>query len=497
MEEKETEQKGAVIDLFSLFENIRRGAARYWKIGVLLIVLCAGALALRTCLTYTPVYEAEASFTVRVVNPLYASANIYNAATAEQMEKTFPQILNSSALKEAVRKYLGTADLPSVTASAIKGTNVLTLRVRDRTPEWAYKVLCAVIENYPEVSEFVIGPSLMILLDDSGVPTVPVNSFNPVKSAVKGALIGLAAFLLLLIVFSIGRKTIHTEEELKQILNFPCLGTLPATKVVGSKRPCPMINHDMDRYGFIDAVRLMRLHTENAMRAHNRKVLLISSASPGEGKTTVAANLAVSLAKKGNLVLLIDCDVRNPSAARALGQSNKNGLADFLHGNITLRETVRPTEIHNLSLIPAGEAHENTLKQFSGGRFRQLLDAARSVYDYILLDTPPCGLLSDASEIAPAADAALMVIRQDFAPQYLILDAVRYLTDSKLPLIGCVINGMAGGLTAHGYGYGNYGYGYGGYGYGGYKNKRYGEAEDSTANRTGDAFADESDHIPS
>ncbi|MBQ8577203.1 MAG: polysaccharide biosynthesis tyrosine autokinase [Clostridia bacterium] len=483
MEEREKDNAQAgeaeAIDLFALFENIRRGILRYKVLGLVLTLLCAGIFALHEVTSYEPVYEAEASFTVRVVNPLYASANVYNATTAEQMEKTFPQILNSSAMKEAVKKHLSVSWLPTVTASAIDGTNVLVLTVRDGDPAYAHEVLTAVIECYPEVAEFVVGPTTMILLDDSGIPASPTNECRPLKSAVKGGAVGLALFLCLMILLSFGRATVHSEEELKQMLNFPCLGTLPATKVLSAGRTCPMVNHDTGRWGFVDAVRLLRLHTENAMRAGGHKVLLVSSAAPGEGKTTVSANLAVSLAQKGHTVLLIDCDMRNPSAAQAFGLPNDNGLSEFLSGKTALRDAVRQTEIRNLFLMSAGEIHDNTTRMLSGQLFARFIEAARSVYEYIILDTPPCGLISDASEIAPTADAALMVIRQDYTPRYAILDAVRYLTDSKIPLIGCVINGMAGGLAAKGYGYGYGGYGYG-YGYG-YGKKRYGSTGAETA----------------
>ena len=177
----------------------------------------------------------------------------------------------------------------------------------------AYDVLYAVVECYPEVAEFVLGPTSMVLLDESGVPEEPTNDYNPVRSAVEGAMKGAVIWVVLVGLLAAARKTVHTEEDLQALLNCPCLGALPATKVVGKNATNPLAFYDHGKYGFMEANHLLSLHLEREMKDKQKKVLLVSSAAPNEGKTTVAANIAISMAQNGNRVLLIDCDLRNPS----------------------------------------------------------------------------------------------------------------------------------------------------------------------------------------
>lgn len=446
------------IDLVTILRSLLHVVGRLWLLGLVLVAVCAAALGYRAHLSYSPVYEASASFTVKVANPLYAGTSTYNAQTAEQMEKTFPYILSSSALRERVREQLDIAVLPSITANVIDGTNVFTLRVRDADPQRAYDVLNAMMICYPEVADYVVGPTSMVLLDESGLPTEPVNSYSIRGSLVKGGLMGAAIFVAIVLLLALLRSTVTSKEELKKLLNCQCLGALPVTKAADGS--CPLAPYDEGKYGFSDAAHLIAMHLDKQLRENDQQVVLVSSAVPGEGKTTVSVNMAIELTRLERKVLLVDCDLRNPSVARALEQENRNGLSEYLEGTAE-GPLVRTTEFENLSIIPGGTARSTEPEdQLSGDRMKQLMEQLKREYDCIILDTPPCGLLADASEAAELAQCAVMVVRQDFASRDQILEGARSLTESKLPIIGSVING-ARSSNRYGYGYG-YGYGYSG-----------------------------------
>lgn len=468
MENERTEPRK--IDIFILLEDFLRQARRIWLLGLVLIVLCGSIWTLWQKMSYREVYEAYASFTVRVANPLYGSVSSYNDKTAQVMADTFPSMLTSDLLRKKVMEHLGISGVPSMTVAATAQSSILTLKVRDSDPQRAYDVLNAVIACYPEVSEFVVGATVLVLLDESGVPAVPITSFSYRSHLIRGAILGAAVWCAILLLLVLMKNTVHNEEELRKILNIPCLGQIPTVKT-SKKTPYPLLHRMKDSNGFGEAIRLLRLRVEKAMEEDGKKVLLVSSAIPGEGKSSISVNLAASLAQKGKKVLLVDCDLRNPSVVKILSTkqhplSNKVSLVEYIKGTATVRDAVQSTDVKGLFVISGGtggKADNSAL--LSRNRMAYLIQASRNLYDYVILDTPPCSMLADAAELSELAEAGLMVIRQDYADRSQIIDGVQRLGDGKLTVIGCAFNHVAKHRYG-GYGYG--GYGYGGYGYGGY-----------------------------
>ena len=462
MEFQENEKQE--LDIWVLLSDALRLIKRTWLLGLVLILVCSLGMTLMARRSYQDSYEAYASFTVRVSNPLYATVSSYNEKTAQMMADTFPSILTSNLLQNRVMEKLGISGVPSLRVSATAQSSILTLTVRDSDPQRAYDVLKTVIECYPEVSEFVVGSTSLVLLDESGVPTTPVTSFSTRYHLIRGAIVGAVLWAACMVLMVLLKNTVHNEEELRKTLNTPCIGQIPMVKLT-KKNPHPLVFKIKGKTGFVESVRLLRLRIEKEMAATGKKVLLVSSAIPGEGKTTIAVNLAASLAQKGKHVLLLDCDLRNPSVAKTLSTKghplvSTNNLIDVLNGAVKVGDAIQSTGLERLHVISGGPGKKaDAVTLLSQDRMSMLIQAAREQYDYVILDTPPCSMLADASELASLAECALMVIRQDYASRDQIVDGVSRLGDSKLPLVGCVLN-IVRKNVAGGYGYG-YGYGYG------------------------------------
>lgn len=450
----------AGIDLRQLLLDGLRIMRRTLAAFAVLTLLCAAALCWQTRRSYRPMYRASATFTVYVTNPLQSEIRSYNTATAEQMAKTFPYILTSGALSDRVRQALDIAAMPAVSATVLNSTNIFTLTVSSSDPQQAYAVLQAVIEYYPEVAEFVVGPTVMHLLDESGVPAQPYNSRQYRQAVQRALLIGAVLWIAVSFVLASLHATVHNEEELKQMLNLHLLGTLPAVRGRKGKPACPRFDEQAAPASFSESVHLLRMRTEKRMQQQNVRVLLISSATPGEGKTTVAVNLAAALASRGRRVALLDCDLRNPSVARGFCLENGAGLTEYLRGEAAYPQIVRPSGVENLSLVLAGRPAADAAELLAGPACKALIGACRRAFDYVILDTPPAALLADASELASLADGALLTVRQGYASRAQVLEGAQALSESRLPILGCVFNYAAGGTALGGY----YGYGYGRYG---------------------------------
>ena len=469
MEEKELNIPK--IDLIFLLRIWLRYARQFWAMAVVMAVLGAGVLGVNGYRAYTPQYEATVSFTVRVANPLYAGINDYNNSTANQLHTTFPYILRSAILRQRVSEHLGVNYIPNVSTTVLPNSNIFTMKVRDTDPEWAQKVLEAVVECYPQVADYVVGATELIVLDQSGVPAEPVYRLDLKDSLMMGAGAGVMIWAMAMLLLTLSRRTIHNEDELKRTLNYQCLGMIPATKVVERNKGCPILLRDNGKFGFSEAVRLLQMHIQKEMQNQGYKVLMVSGATPGEGKTTVSVNTAIAFAKKGHRTLLVDCDKYNPSVLRALGIENGMSLKDYQQGKAQQSEIILKSNVRHLYTLSANVDFKDVANK---ELLRKILEAARSTFDIVIMDTPPCTLMVDTAELSDLADCALMVIRQDYASRAQIVEGVKLLTDSGLPMIGCTINGISGNLASNSYRYGNgygYGYAYGsgyssGYGYG-------------------------------
>lgn len=193
------------------------------------------------------------------------------------------------------------------------------------------------------------------------------------------------------------------------------------------------------------------------------KTIVVSSVQPNEGKSTTSTSLAVSFANAGFKTLLIDADIRNSvMTGTFVAREKYEGLTSYLTGNVRLNDVFCKTDIENLLVIPSGQMSPNPTSLLQNRYFDQLLKKAREVFDFIIVDSPPIGLVIDAAIIANQCDASLLVVENGSIKRRFIQKAVEQLTQSGTPFLGVILNKVD--LTKDSYGsYGSYG-AYGSYG---------------------------------
>lgn len=456
------------IDLIRIINDMWKGAKRYGILFILLAGLLAGLFYYQAYRSYVPVYTATATFTVSSdTSSLYSSSSYLNEKTATQIVNTFPYILNSGLLQKLVMQDLGTETIPGTIATETLGkTNMITILVTSTKPEDAYNILQSVIEHYPEVAEPVIGKVVMTLLD---MTDIPENAANPPAfkaSAVRGVAAGLIIGFVFLLFYAFTRKTIHEEEDFRKLLNVDCICAIP--QIIFKKRG-KKYRKDISIYNkkislsFLEAIRVLRARIEKDAKKNNLKIFLVTSAAPGEGKSTIAANIAMSLAMGGARVVLVDCDLRNPSVRERLNMEEDGPrLYELLTKKADLQQVFLKNEQYHMYVIPGGEPYNNASELLDSPRMRSLLKKLRERADYVILDTAPVGMLTDTAVLAEAADAALFVVKQDYAKCSNILEGIGQLAESKIYISGCILNGAQAGIG--GYGYKSYRY-YNKYGY--------------------------------
>mgnify|MGYP002763208676 FL=1 len=219
------------------------------------------------------------------------------------------------------------------------------------------------------------------------------------------------------------------------------------------------------------------IRTNIQFSGRDLKVITLTSAQSGEGKSTTSVNLAISFAKAGFRTLLIDADTRN-SVMSGTFKSNERyqGLTSFLSGNAELSDVICDTSIDNLMIIPAGQVPPNPTSLIQNDNFKAMIETVRGLYDYVIIDTPPLGLVIDAAILAHHSDASLLVVKAGADKRRTVTKLKEQLEQSGSVFLGVILNKYDIHLDKYG-SYGSYG-GYGSYG-------NYGKSDEKSKNGRG------------
>ncbi|MEN9348082.1 MAG: hypothetical protein RLZZ77_1593 [Bacteroidota bacterium] len=305
----------------------------------------------------------------------------------------------------------------------------------------------------------------------------------------KKGIIYLALGIGVLISFIVGLiravffERIENTRELKSITKISLLGSIPHYQDSDEQ---PLVLQNSPRSNVSEAFRSMRTNLQYILPDPGGKIILITSLHPGEGKTFVSANMATVLAKASKKVIILDFDMHKPKIHKTFGLQNVSGISSFLIGRTNILDSVMPTQVENLDVVTAGPVPPNASELILNKKVDELLETFRSIYDYVIVDTPPLMLISDSLVLLQKVHYGIFILNTEKATK----QGVRFLEDvlnqNNLRNNCLVLNNVKEkrwkyyyGKYAYRYGYG-YGYGYGysygnGYRYGGYG---YGYGED-------------------
>lgn len=464
------------IDLRTLLADIRH---HLWTI--LALSLAVGLLMyVRASSSYRPRYSVNATY---VVTTRGANSNlISNLSSAQQTAAIISRILTSQPLMDAVAADLGTASVPgSISCEIVQETNLLDLRVTSSSPRTAFLVLDSVMRNYPIVTDLLKKDVVMRVLVPPEIPTAPDNQNTPLPQAIKTTLVFLLALTLFFALLSMMKDTIRRGKDVETKLEARYLGSVAHEDKYKTFRMwlrggqvSMLIDQPACSFRYIESVQKVCRTIQSRMEKHGYKTLLIMSCAENEGKSTVAANLALALAQRGKRTLLIDLDLRNPSLYKVFDFTDEpiTALGDLLVGTKADAPLIEQLKNESLFYIFNTRSYSHSTEILTNGKLEQLLTLLREKFDFVIIDTPPMNVTADAEPLADMADAFAVVVREHWTRAGQIRDMLDTLQGCRAASIGCIINDAHSSVSGGGYGYGaDYG---GGYGYGRYYGRYYG-----------------------
>jgi len=316
-------------------------------------------------------------------------------------------------------------------------------------------------ENY--LTNAAMAPKFKVLSQarTNGVPVSPKRNIIFVLTFVMGLFIPVLGISLR----DLLHYTVENRDELKNMSSVPILGEIPK-----SLKSRDIIIHEEDTDGFTEMFRLLRTNLMFVLNEPWKKVINIVSSINGEGKTSIAINLAHSLALLDKKVLIIGLDIRKPKMGMLLGIDNATGVTQYLSGHLPHTKLIHPSGIHpNLWVINAGPVPPNPNELLAKPALDELIDIYREQFDYIIIDTPPLGAVSDSLLLNRFSDVNLYIVRADYTPKSNIIEANDIFFNQQLNNMYFVLNATNFQKTSNyyqlgcrkryssNYGYGNYG----------------------------------------
>lgn len=477
MEEKEKfSNDEKEIDLGRIFHAVMN---RIWWVVIVSVLSAVLALGY-TSRFITPQYQSAAMFYVNnnsfSVGDASLSISSGDLVTSRGLVDSYIVILKT---RETLNEVIDYADLDltygqvsgMISAYAVNETEIFRVVVTNPDPQQAEKIASAIAYILPKrISNIIDGTSAKIV-DSAVVPAGP-SSPNYTRNTMLGFILGFLLTAGIIALKEIFNTTIRSEEDIEQVCAHPILSAVPNMHGGGKKKTQYYYYGDKKkkRSKQLSAKEKAKIQKENealigsnvsfmATEAYKRlrtklqfsfaddskcRVIGLSSALSGEGKSLTAVNLAYTLAQLNKRVIVLDCDMRRPTLAEKMNLNKKPGLSEYLTGQHEFKDVVQRYSMDHdevaFHVISAGESPPNPAEMISSLRMERLLANLRDAYDYILLDLPPVSEVTDALAIAPKVDGMLLVVRQDYCDRIVLSETVQQFAFINAKLLGVVFN---------------------------------------------------------
>ena len=370
------------VDIASISSDLLR---QWWAI-LLFSITAAILVNFLASIVYRPVYATSTTF---VVTTRGTNTSIYQDITsATDTAARFQTILESNILKRAIAKDLNIDEYNATTeVKLLEETNLIVLTVKHKSALMAYRYIQSIMNNYSVVSDFVIKNVVLDVIQSPAIPVMPSNPNRSKLYTLLGFLVGLAIAVLYVAYFSYLKDTVKNSKEASSKLAARLLGTVYHEKVGKERRKTRknsmVITNPILSFRYTESCRMAASRIRSRMDRKGAKTLLVTSVAENEGKSTVASNVAVSIAQEGKNVLLIDADFRKPSLYKIfdIDKNQVTNLVAILRSGVGMQKSIVKLKKYPLYFILNNTNTGSIDDVLANNRFRSLIRFSRTKFD--------------------------------------------------------------------------------------------------------------------
>ena len=420
-----------------------------------IILLCAGIgfgwLFVKTAYYTKDTYTASATMYVingnpNLVNYQYTNVNDLNSAVA--LLDTYMVVVRSNKVMDVVAERLQnnypgiSADFISDTLSmgSVSETGVLQINSSTTNAQLSADICNAVVDVAPAEIIRVVNAGSIEVIDYAEMPLYP-DSRSPIKRGATGALLGGAAAAALLVLLFVLNHKVSDVESFSEQYTPPVLAGIPRQKNK-TKLPTALLLNNSSSMELIESYAKLRMNLLYTLVGKENRIVVVTSSVSGEGKSTIAANLAISCAMSGKRTLLIDADMRRACQRDIFDYDEETpGLSETLVGSVNWWNVVLSTDRDNLHILPAGHLPPNPAELLTLKNTEYFFKELQQDFDIVILDMPPINIVADPLVISTHVAGCIMVVRQGYSDHRAIRKALISAEMTGMDVLGFIYNG--------------------------------------------------------
>ncbi len=350
--------------------------------------------------------------------------------------------------------------LKDMQITVMKDTYLIQVAVTSTDPQKAMEIAKEFDEVFLQEIKEIYHLNNIGIVDEAQLPEEPYN-INHVKDMIMFLAMGMATSFISMVIFYVFDNTIKKEEEIEKYIQLNSLGSIP----INPDKKQEIVNRDNAKSYITECINTIRTNILYMNSAKNAKTILITSCTPREGKSWVSANIATAFAETDKKVLLIDGDMRKGRAYKIFKVANSEGLSNYLYDMVGNRKEdiklgekyIKETKIPNLHILTNGTIPPNPSELIESEEMKQLLDLLKDVYDVIIIDAPPCKLVTDSIILSRITDSTILVANSEKTKMNDFNEVKKSIQMVNGEIIGAILNKkkVAGKTYSKGYYYGH------------------------------------------
>lgn len=426
-------------NLLTIVKCIIKDILQRWILIVAVMIVFGSVFDFMKTVTYVPQYGTSMTATLSGGEDTFKDID-----KVQSYVNTLDYLMNSNNAKSYVKKKMPISKTTYKAEVTLKQANVVKIKVTADTKREAYFSIKLLNDWYRENTERYSFPYNITVLKESKFSTKPVNPNSHIKNFLIGAVGSGFVLSCLLGLYFFLRDTIKSEEEVENKLDTRLYAKLPfevKKREDARNKKAILITSLKTSFFFRESMNKLRSKVEASSDKHGYKSFMITSAYENEGKSSVAANLALALAKNGHKVVLVDADFNKPAVFKIFDLDGSKSLNKAIEGTSSWSSQI-VSDRSGLDLLPCSQ---DTLKSeilTNSKKLDEIMKELREEYDFVIVDTSPAYLLNETMAMNELVDATLFVVRQDYATSDVINETVKCLTYVKDNVLGVVFKNV-------------------------------------------------------